>query len=299
MMRKVSESLAGRAVYLTLWPMTEAEKRGRAETGPWGAWLDSPDAAAVMRRATPAGPSGDWASGARAGGLPVPALDLEEGGRAQWFDGYVRTYLERDLQDVAAISSLADFRRLMRLAALRVGQMLNQSELARDAALAQATAHRYLNLLETSYQVVRLPAFATSRTKRLVKTPKLYWTDTGLAAHLSGTGDVRPLPGALLENLVLMQILAWTETVVPRPEVHYWRTHGGLEVDFVVEHRRRLLPIEVKSAGRPRPADAKGIAAFLDDHPRSAPFGILLHGGREAALLAEKVAAVPVERLWG
>lgn len=302
MMRRVSESLAGRAVYLTLWPMTETEKQGQPNAGPWGDWLEAPDVQAA-RKLAPSTKTGDCASRVFAGGYPVPALAEEETERTLWFDGYVRTYLERDLQDLASISSLADFRRLMRLAAHRVGQMLNQSELARDAALSQATAHRYLNLLETSYQIVRLPAFAVSRTKRLVKTPKLYWTDTGLAAHLAGltapaTPPSTPVPGALLENLVLAQILAWRETVVPRPEIHYWRTQGGIEVDFVVEQGRRLLPVEVKSGRRVRPADARGLAAFLDDHPKSSPFGILLYGGDETLPLAERIIAVPLGRLW-
>ncbi len=303
MMRRVSESLAGRAVYLTLWPMTEAEKQGRPEAGPWDGWLAAPDVRGVRKRTAPGPAVGDWASRILAGGYPVPALAAEQAEREQWFDGYVRTYLERDLQDIASISSLADFRRLMRLAALRVGQMLNQSELGRDAALPQATAHRYLNLLETSCQIVRLPAYAVSRSKRLVKTPKLYWTDTGLAAHLAGmTERVRSreaeVPGAFFENLILTQMLAWRETVVPRPEIYYWRTHGGIEVDFVIEAGRRLLPVEVKSGHRVRPEDIRGLQAFLDEHSRAAPFGILLYGGGEALLLAERLVAVPMSSLW-
>jgi predicted AAA+ superfamily ATPase len=303
MMQRVSESLAGRAVYLTLWPMTEAEKAGERKAGPWSKWLETRSSRAA-RKGISGRKTGDWSSRVLAGGYPVPALTRDEAERAQWFDGYVRTYLERDLQDLAAISSLPDFRRLMRLAALRVGQMLNQSELARDAALAQATAHRYLNLLEASCQIVRLPAFAVSRTKRLVKTPKLYWTDTGLAAHLSGltapgAPDPAEVPGSLLENLVLTQILAWRETVVPRPEIHYWRTHSGAEVDFVIEAGRRLLPIEIKSGRRTRSADADGLRAFLDDHPKSSPFGILLYGGSEVMHVEERILAVPLDCVWG
>jgi hypothetical protein len=304
MMRRVSESLAGRAVYLTLWPMTEAEKQGRAVRGPWSDWLEASDARSIRNRVASSKRARTWISRVLAGGYPVPALTAEQGERAQWFDGYVRTYLERDLQDLASISSLADFRRLMRLAALRVGQVLNQSELARDAALAQATAHRYLNLLETSCQIVRVPAFATSRTKRLVKTPKLYWTDTGLAAFLAGhagqgaTGEAE-VPGALLENLVLTHLLAWRETVVSRPEVHYWRTHSGVEVDFVIEAGRRLLPIEVKSAQRIRLADTAGLSAFLDAHAKASPFGVLLYGGSDGFQLTEKVVALPLDCLWG
>ncbi|MFQ5719782.1 MAG: ATP-binding protein [Acidobacteriota bacterium] len=302
MMRRVSESLAGRAIDLTLWPLTEREKQGRAGAGPWSDWLAAPDvrAAGALFRSTK---TGDWAPRILAGGYPIPALAAEEGERAQWFDGYVRTYLERDLQDLASVSSLSDFRRLIRLAAHRVGQILNQSELARDAALTQPTTHRYLNLLETSYQIVRLPAFAVSQTKRLVKSPKIFWTDTGLAAHLAGfttpgTAPSPPAPGALLENLVLTQILAWRETVVPRPQIHYWRTRGGIEVDFVIEDRRRLLPVEVKFGRRVRPADARGLGAFLDDHRGSSPFGVLLYGGDETVLLAERIIAVPLGCLW-
>ncbi len=200
------------------------------------------------------------------------------------------------------MTSLGDFRRLMKLAALRNGQLLNQSELARNAALAQPTAHRYLDLLGTSCQIVRLSPFATSRTKRLVKTPKLYWTDTGLAVHLAGlTAGPRgaDLPGVFLENLVLTQILAWRETVVPRPEIHYWLTHDGAEVDFVLESSRRLLPIEVKAGSRARLSDAAGLGAFLDEHRKPAPFGIVLYGGSEVVRLEERVVAMPVGRVWG
>lgn len=303
MMRRVSETLAGRAVYLTLWPMTEREKAGRADPGPWSDWIEAADAATALRLASPGASSHDWPSRVLAGGYPVPALTEDDTERAQWFDGYVRTYLERDLQDVASISSLADFRRLMRLASHRVGQMLNQAEIARDAAIPQATAHRYLNLLETSCQIVRIPAFATSRTQRLVKTPKLFWTDTGLAAHLAGIsgagrGAESELPGSLLENLVLTQILAWREAVVPRPEIHYWRTHSGAEVDFVIERGRRLLPVEVKAAHRVRLADAGGLRAFLDGHAKASPLGILLYGGDEVVPLTDRIVAVPLESLW-
>ena len=304
MMRRVSESLAGRAIYLTLCPMSEAEKADRATPGPWSDWLDAADERSLQRPAVPETGGEGWASRVLEGGYPVPALAGEEEIRAQWFDGYVRTYLERDIQDLASISSLADFRRLMRLAALRVGQMLNQSDLARDAAIPLATAHRYLKLMETSFQIVRLPAYAISRTKRLVKTPKLYWTDTGLAAHLAGLSahgipTEAEMPGGLLENLVLMQMLAWRETVVPRPEIHYWRTHGGVDVDFVIESGRRLLPIEVKSSHRVRLDDAKGLEAFLEDHPKAAPFGVLLYGGTEVMRLTGRIVAMPLGGVWG
>ena len=156
----------------------------------------------------------------------------------------MRTYLERDLQDIASISALPDFRRVMRAACLRIRQILNQSDLARDISISQPTAHRYLNLLETSYLFVRLPACAVNRTKRLVKSPKAYWSDTGLAMHLSQESEPR---GGHLENIVLHDLLAWRDSRMTSAELFYWRTANGEEVDFVIESAGRLLPIEVKT----------------------------------------------------
>ncbi|MBI5367825.1 MAG: ATP-binding protein [Planctomycetes bacterium] len=307
MMRRVSESLAGRAVYLDLWPMTEAEKGGHADPGPWSDWLAAPDARAARALVPPTDPrpAGNAAfDRLLIGGYPASVLARDPGERAAWFDGYVRTYLERDLRDLSAIGNLTDFRRLMRLAALRVGQVLNQSDLGRDAGLPQPTAHRYLDLLETSYQIVRLPPYSVSRTKRLVKAPKLYWTDVGLAAHLAGIASREALSadrlaGALVENLLLTHLLVWRAGAAPRAELHYWRTQTGEEVDFVLEAGNRLLPVEVKSARRVAPADARGLESFLAEHAKAAPFGLLLYGGEETLALTDRVVAVPLRAVWG
>lgn len=300
LMRKVSESLAGRAVYLTLSPLTEREKRGTPDAGPWERLLRAETTRELARgvegnsRATP-----DWLEGAVIGGYPSVVLADSAEERTRWFDGYVRTYLERDLQEIASISALVDFRRLMGLAAARVGQILNQSELGRDAALSQPTVHRYLNLLETSYQIVRIPAFGRSRARRLIKAPKMYWGDTGLAGFLmglAGRDEVRRHPGAggLLENVVLSQLLAWRETQVPRPEISYWRTAAGAEVDFVIESPKGLLPIEVKASWRARPEECRSLELFLDEHAKIARTGLLLYGGKEIFPLTSRILAVPV-----
>lgn len=275
-------------------PLCEAEKRGQEIPGHWDDLLAARSIEEAHTAVRKARVIADWERAARTGGYPVAVAAVDDATRTQWFDSYVRTYLERDLQDFAAIAALTDFRRLMRLAALRIGQMLNQSELGRDAGLSQPTTHRYLNLLEASFQIVRLTPFARSRTKRLIKTPKLYWTDTGLGAHLAGWegGDDR-LSGAVLENWVLAQLLVWRETRILRPEIQYWRTHSGQEVDFVIEAGRRLLPVEVKRATRIRTADASGLEAFLDEHGSDAPFGVLMYGGREAVRLTNRVVAAP------
>jgi predicted AAA+ superfamily ATPase len=291
LMRQVSESLAGRASYLTLWPMTRREQAGLGSCGVWEDLLDAPETEWLdLLSARPDEPE-DWRAMVRRGGFPTPAVHMRTAHeRSVWFDGYVRTYLERDLQQLSSIAALPDFRRLMRAVCLRLGQLMNQTELGRDVALSQPTVHRYLNLLETSHLLVRLPAYAVNRTKRLIKAPKLYWSDTGIALHLGGSDEPA---GAHFENLVLHDLLAWRDARLDRAEVCYWRTAVGEEVDFVVEDGGRLLPIEVKASGRPRLGDATHLRTFRTEYGKKARAGILLHTGSKLEWLAPDVLAVP------
>jgi predicted AAA+ superfamily ATPase len=303
LMRRVSESLAGRAIYLTLLPMSAREKRGVPDAASWQLLVNAKSTKEIIANANGFGKiQQDWAETAVIGGYPPVVLAVSQIERTRWFEGYVRTYLERDLQDVASIAALVDFRRVMGLSALRLGQIINQSELARDAALSQATVHRYLNLLEASYQIVRVPAFTRSRTKRLIKAPKLYWIDTGLAGFLLGVATANELrshnlAGAMLENLVYTELLIWRETQTPRPEIYYWRTASGAEVDFVVQSRNGLLPIEVKMSTRAQMGDIRSLEAFLDEHSKEARFGVLLYGGDEVIALTPRIVAVPVRAI--
>lgn len=291
LMQRVSETLAGRAAYLNLWPLARREQLGLGTAGLWSRLFETPDGQwRDLLEADTAGEE-DWRRLASRGGYPVPAHDLADSeSRTFWFDGYTRTYLERDLQELSTITSLVDFRRLMRAACLRLGNLVQQTELGRDVGLSQPSVHRHLALLETSYQLVRVPAFAVNRTKRLLKTPKLYWCDTGLALHLAGESEPR---GAHLENLVLTDLLVWRDTQVPRPEILFWRTASGDEVDFVIEWKGRTLPIEVKATDKPRFADARGLIAFREEYPDLTRAGLLLHTGHATEWIAEGVLAAP------
>ena len=289
-MRRVSETLAGRASYLTLWPMTRREQQGLGRCGIWDDLLAAPGERWPELVADQPQQREDWRALARRGGFPTPALHLASShDRAVWFDGYVRTYLERDLQDLSAISALPDFRRLMRAASLRLGQLVNQTELGRDVALSQPTVHRYLNLLETSYLLVRLPAYAVNRTKRLIKSPRLFWGDTGVALHLAGSEP----GGAHLENLVLQDLLVWRDARLERAELFYWRTSVGDEVDLVIETEGRLLPIEIKATSRPRLRDAEHLLTFRSEYGDQALPGLLLHTGSAVEWIAPDVLAAP------
>jgi uncharacterized protein len=293
LMRRVSESLAGRAAYVTLRPMTRRELAGQGRAGIWEELANAVDES-WPEIASGSGSREDWKALALRGGYPIPALQLEEPGRRIWFEGYLHTYLERDLQDISAISALPDFLRLMEAACHRIGQLVNQTELGRDVSLPQATVHRYLNLLETSYQLVRLPAYSVNRTKRLIKTPKLYWADTALALHLAGESDPG---GAHLENLVLCDLLVWSDTRSDRTRIGYWRTASGEEVDFVIETPKWLLPIEVKATSKPTWRDARHLQSFRAEYGKKARAGLLLHAGSTIEWIAPGILAAPWWRL--
>lgn len=291
MMRRISESLAGRASYLTLWPMTLGEQLGRGRCGAWEELVATPDGDWLDVLAEQPDEAADWRALALRGGFPVPAVHLRRAAeRDIWFDGYARTYIERDLQALSSITSLPDFRRLMRAACLRIGGLVNQSALGRDVGLPQPTVHRYLNLLETSYLLVRVPAFLANRRKRLMKSPKLYWADTGLALHLAGESAPR---GPHLENLVLQSLLAWRDARRDRAEILHWRTTRGDEVDFVIELGGSLLPAEVKATTTPRLRDARHLKTFRDEYGAQVRAGLLLHAGTSTEWLTPHTLAAP------
>lgn len=291
LMRRVSESLAGRAGYLTLGSMTRREQQGHGACGVWEDLLAARDEDWLDLIAARSSAAEDWRELARRGGFPIPALQLKTAGKRKlWFDGYVTTYLERDLRQVSSIGGLPDFRRLMKAAALRLGQLVNQAELGRDIGMSQPTVHRYLNLLETTYVIARVPAYFVNRTKRLIKSPKLYWRDTGLALHVSGQAEPS---GAHLENVVLQDLLAWRDARLESAEIHHWRSTIGEEVDFVIEAGGQLVPIEIKATARPRLRDAANVRRFQTEYGDSVRAGLLLHGGDGLEWIAPRTLAAP------
>lgn len=290
MMKHVGDSLAGRAYYLRLQTLTRREQRGLGTAGIWSRFFETPVADWLDMVRSESADREEWRDAVKRGGFPaVAAAGLDEQARSLWFDGYIATYLERDLRDLHAVANLQSFQALMQAAALRIGNLLNHAELARDANMPLTTVHQYMGLLETSFQATRLAPYARNRTKRLIKTPKLYWNDVGLALHLGG-GEPS---GAHLENYVLTDLLAWRDTQTPRPEVTYWRTAGGAEVDFIIERKRKLLAIEVKTGRAPGPRDVAHLTAFTAEYGTGVSGGLILHGGDESYWLGGNILAVP------
>jgi len=295
LMGRIADTLAGRAIYLDLPPFCPAEwqeRKGGLSS------LDRLFDKDFDLREWPK-ETGDWPAWLLRGGFP-PALALaDDGERALWFSAYVQTYLERDLRQLSAVSSLPDFQRVMALAAHRTGRLMNQADLARDAALTHPTTHRYLNLLEAGCLLARIQPYATNPTTAIVKTPKLLWMDCGLAASLAGLRSVRevlsrPDVGFWLEQTLFQTLQSWRALAPLRRKLHFWRDRAGHEVDFILEEDGQLVALEIKAGSTVSSSDAAGIRAFRESLKRKSVLvrGIVLHAG-SARPLDDGILALP------
>lgn len=289
-MEKIPDSLAGRASYLTLWPLTRREQLGLGTTGIWDKFFEEEPKRWYDMVLSETVPAESWKTFVKRGGFPQPVLQTQkEESRELWFQGYIDTYVNRDLTDFLQVDNNLPMRRMMELTALRIGNVINQTSLASDARLSPMTVHRYLDILEVSYQIIRVHPYTVNRTKRLIKSPKIYWNDPALALSISGEEP----SGAHFENAVLIDLLAWRSQTVRRPEILYWRTTTGNEVDFVIEHQNQLLPIEVKGSSSPGHRDVLNLKMFSEEYSDTTRGGLLLHGGDEVFWASKNVLAVP------
>lgn len=231
LLQTVSQSLAGRAGFLELLPLSYTEGAAVFEA----LSLDE----LLLRGAYPAVHSTDVAP-------------------ADWHSSYVASYLERDVRQVSRVTDLLQFQRFMRMMAARCGQLLNLNAVAHDLGVAQTTARDWLTVLEATYVAFRLPPYHVNFGKRLVKTPKLYFYDTGLAAWLLGITDAatlnsHPMRGALFENLCITEFVKHLRHTGACGTPYFWRDNIGNEVDLLIEHAGALQPVEFKSGATFQP----------------------------------------------
>jgi len=297
--KKVSESLAGRAVYFTLYPMTGGEMSGSRLPK----ILEKLLKGQLPNQQRVESPMNDPIALMWKGFMPSLTQMDSYATVIRWWEGYVATYLERDLRQLSQIDSLPDFRRLMAALALRCGQVLNQTEVARDTGITQPTVHRYINLLETTCLIDRLPAFSVNRTKRLIKSPKVMWSEPGLVSFLAGHYDPESLKtsreaGGVFESMVYLHLKALSQLLVPRPRIYYWRTTTGKEVDFVLEWGRTLVAVEAKLSTKPKFTDIENLRLFLQEYPETSAC-LLVYAGDEVKMIHEKIVAVPWFLLGG
>jgi hypothetical protein len=298
LMKKVSESLAGRAVYFDLMPFSFGELKGIS----YDRWIEkfmetgNLPSLKVKDYMPDKEAAGNLSPNIFRGFLPPVVLLKKEEHIATWWKGYIKTYLERDLRDMSEIAYLPDFRKLMELLALRTANILKQSDIARDAGLSQATAGRYINILEETSLISKVRPYSRNVSKRLIKAPKVVVTDPGLAAALAGITSSSAISeqflGALLESYVFLNLTARASLM--DGDVMYFRTQGGREreVDFVLEKGKRILAVEVKLAKTVSMGDIDNLL-FLKDATSSFACGLVIYSGTEIKQLAQNIYAIP------
>jgi predicted AAA+ superfamily ATPase len=304
LLQGTAESLAGRVAILTLLPLSrsEIERRPRSE--------DSAEAVIAGLLAAPAGRSRSRPPGAGADELAAwllrggfPQLWSEEHvDRDLWFASYVQTYLERDVRSVLAVKDLGSFQAFLRLAAARTGQILNLTDLARDAGVSPPTVRQWLSVLEASHQVLLLRPHFENLGKRMIKAPKLYWLDTGIVSYLLGLRDEDavlrgPLAGPLFETAIVSELAKLFYHRGLPPPLRYWRSRDGWEVDLLVELGGRLHPVEIKATATPRPAHAESLVRWRSLAGDRAGDGLLITRAQEASALVPGVRVLPWNEL--
>jgi predicted AAA+ superfamily ATPase len=294
LMEKVTESLAGRAAMLQLLPISRREEDKKPQLSlPWESKrrssVEKPHAFQEL-----------WESFLRGG---YPELVAQPGRDVNlWHAGYVQTYLERDVRTLRQVGDLSQFQNFIRALAARSGQLLNLTDLARDLGVAVNTTKAWLSVLEATYQVIVLRPYFANVGKRLVKTPKVYFTDVGTLCYLTGLRDPQhaaagPMGGAIMETAVLSEIVKALVHRGVNPQVYFWRTIAGTEVDIVVDIGGKLVPIEVKLSATPRPAMASSIKTFQKDLGDKSMPGYLVHPGDVRLTLGSNVTALPFTEL--
>src|ERR1700677_1091677 len=298
---KLSESLAGRMDVLTLWPFSQGEIHGVRES-----FVDT------LFSQKPVGWTGKIATVPRdelletalAGGYPLAVARQSATRRDAWFQSYVMTMLQRDIRDLANIADSTAVPRLLSVVAARAGGLLNFADLSRTMALPQTTLKRSFALLEATFLVQLLRPWARNLGQRAIQTPKVYLNDTGLLAHLLGVTVDRlkgegNVSGSVLENFVLMELrkqCAWSAT---RPELFYWRTVSGREVDIVLEDRTgKVVGVEVKAPATLGGNDVGGLQALASSVGKNWVRGVVLYTGAETIPFSANLHGIPIRRLW-
>ena len=293
LMKGISETLAGRAVYFEMLPMSFSEMYGENKIPQNFFNLLDPDYEIKEQELSDIDPLPIIVKG-----FMPPLINLQNRNDViLWWEGYVKTYLERDLRELSQVESLIDFRRVLESTAIRTGNLLNQTEISRDTGVSQPTVYRYLKLLEVSNIIQRVPAYYSSRSKRVIKSPKLFFVDPGLSIYLSGYHDENSLAKSrelrnFFETAIFLHLKILSELLIPKASIFYWRTTTAKEVDFVIEQGKKLVAFEVKFSKKPVINDIKNLLTFLEENPQTIR-GVLLHAGNSIKWLHSRVLAVP------
>jgi len=290
----VSDSLAGRIELLTLWPLSVGEILGNGDN-----IVDL-----LFDREFPgrlrASSEFDFEGSIVSGGFPEPVKRASHRRRLAWFESYVTTILDRDIRNISQIQDLASVPKLLKLLAGRVGTLHNQSEISRSSGIPNSTLVRYITLLKSTFLIQELPAWSANLGKRLVKSPKLYMVDTGLACHLidigkDGLKKAGEVAGRIFENFVVLELFKYASWSDEPVRLYHFRSQSGKEVDIIIEDRKgNIVGVEVKLSATPSKHDFSGLKVLRDHLGEKFIRGIVIFTGDEIVPFDDNLHAIPV-----
>jgi predicted AAA+ superfamily ATPase len=307
LLKKLRESLAGRAFFYELWPLMQSEVYYSPNDQPKqkpiihqilsdepleNIFADIPPVLLEkhdLRLREAESHILQW------GGMPalLPLTDTE---RWTWLKNYGYTYLERDLGDLARLDDLSPFHAFQRLSALRSSNLLNFSELARDAGISVDTSKRYFEYLKLSYQTFFLQPYYRNITSQVIKTPKLFWLDIGILRQL--TGNKTGISGEIYENMVISEIYKLLKTFQFDAGLYFYRTRSGMELDGIIETSSGIVGIEIKAREKIYPKDLKVMKKIASNLGNSWKGGLVVYLGREIQKLDQNIWCIPSRRLF-
>lgn len=298
---RISESLTGRAERIHLWTLSQGEIRGRRESFLSG--LLTGRVPQIEKQPIGRGPIAELVV---RGGYPEMVARSPGSRRVRWLNSYLEMTRERDVRDLTdRARQLDDLPRLLRIAGTRIGGLLDLTAMGRGIEMKRDSVRRYLRLLELLFLVRQVPAWSANLTQQLIKRPKLWIPDSGLACQLAGyegerfVADETGIAGLLFENFVASEVLKQASRLDQRVGLHHFRTAGGREVDIVCEtNDGSLVGIEVKLGATPRKTDFSGLAHLRDALGDRFKVGVVLNTGAETLPFGERLWAVPVAGLW-
>jgi len=295
----VADSLAGRMETLTLLPFSQRELHGQSAN-----WIDAAFAGELLNTSSPV-IGKDLVETVLRGGYPEAITRTIPRRRSAWARQYIAALIQRDVRDVASVDKLDHLPRFLRALAHVSGQMCNFTKLGGQVGLDSKTANSYTGIFEMMFLLQRVEAWAPNRIKRVVKTPKLQFLDSGLLANLLhlGSSDIlkdRSHFGSVLETFVYGELLKHSTTGEDDYQLLYYRDVDKLEVDVVIENSAgQLIGVEVKAAASIKSGDLRGLKRFADAAGRKFRLGVVLYDGTETVPLGENLWAAPISTLWG
>lgn len=296
---RLADSLVGRVEIVELWPFTQGESARVSER-----FIDLlfNDRKQLARSSTL--DRREYIERAVAGGFPEAVARPAGRRRDRWFESYIKTLIQRDIKELSNIDRLDALHRILRLVAARTSGILNIEGLARDAGVPASSLRRYLELFRAAFLIDELPAWANSRTKRAVRAPKIYLSDSGLAAHLLGVSSehlMRPIgeSGQVIETFAIGELRRQAAWSSERVALHHLRTKEGDEIDAVLETADgRLAAVEVKAGATVTSADFKGMRYVAERVGDRFAGGVVLYSGRDPVSFGPDLQAVPLSVLW-